>query len=109
MAKLFNAGDLRHRVVIKRQTKKTGASGHRNDKWRTVKSVYAAKYPLIGRELYTALTADVKIEVKYKIRYMSEIDNTMRIYHDKNIYEIIDAVDVNGLHKEMICYCRLVK
>jgi SPP1 family predicted phage head-tail adaptor len=79
------------------------------DEWNVYKTVWASKDPILGNELYTALTTDSKVEIKFNCRYVSGVTNEMRIQHGTEIYEILSAIDVKSLHVELLCYCKLVK
>ncbi len=80
------------------------------DEWQThISGIWASYEPLLGNEYFTALTNDTKVEVKFNMRYVPGITNDMRIKHGNDIYEIISAVNVKGLNRELLCYCRLVK
>lgn len=81
------------------------------DEWEVFKAgIWASKDPLIGNEFFTALTTDSKVEVKFNMRYVPGITSEMRIKHGNEIYEIIGPpVNVKGLNRELLCYCRLVK
>ena len=80
------------------------------DTWTIFKTVYASKEPILGNEFFSALTTENKVEVKFNMRYTSEITSEMRIQHGLEVYEIVGPpIDVKSMHKELICYCRLVK
>ena len=50
-----------------------------------------------------------KVEVKFNMRYIEGITSEMRIKHGLEIYEILSAVNVKSLNRELLCYCKLVK
>lgn len=108
MAKTFNPGSFRHDIVFLYQTDEKDGYRARLDEWFEYKKVKASKEPLIGKELYAALTEDTKIEVKFRMRYFPGVTAAMRIRHGGETYRIISAVDVDAAHKELVCYCRLV-
>jgi SPP1 family predicted phage head-tail adaptor len=79
------------------------------DDWEVHKTVWASKNPILGNEFYTALTTDSKVELKFNMRYVPDITDLMRIRHGNEDYEILSCIDVNSLHIETLCYCKLVK
>lgn len=91
------------------------AAGHNDygepvDEWITFKSgVWASKDPLLGNEFFNALTTDTKVEVKFNMRFINGVKDDMRIRHGNEVYEILSAVNVKGLNRELLCYCKLVK
>lgn len=83
--------------------------GEPNGTWETFKTVWASKEPILGNEYLTALTTDTKVEVKFNCRYVEGITNEMRIQHGAEVYEILSAINVKSLNRELLCYCKLVK
>lgn len=102
--------DYRHRIDFLKLVKKRNGYGEYVSEWEPVKEgIWASMDPLLGNEYFTALTTDTKVEVKFNMRYVDGITNDMRIRHGNDIYEILSAVNVKGLNRELLCYCRLVK
>ncbi len=84
--------------------------GESVDVWEVFKGgVWASNNQLLGNEYFTASTTDSKVEVKFNARFVSGITNKMRIRHGQEIYEILSAVNVKSLNRELLCYCKLVK
>lgn len=84
--------------------------GEQIDEWTIFKGgIWSSKKPLLGNEFFSALTTESKAEVKFNTRYISGITNEMRIQHGTEIYEILSAIDIDSLHRELLCYCKLVK
>lgn len=107
--KTRNAGDYRHKIIFLKNHGGQDDYGESMDDWQIFKSVYAAADPLLGNEYFTALTIDSKVEIKFNSRYISGITNDMRIQHNGKIYEMLSAINVKGLNRELLCYCKEVK
>lgn len=102
--------DRRNKIDFLQHVIGRDSYGESTDTWEIFKSgTWSSKKPLLGNEFFTALTTDSKAEVKFNARYFSGVTNEMRIQHGSEIYEILSAIDVNSLHRELLCYCRLVK
>lgn len=102
--------DYRHKIDFLRRTKQQNEYGESTDEWEPViEGVWASNEPLLGNEFFTAFTTDSKVEVKFNMRYIPGITNDMRIRHGNETYEILSAINVKGLNRELLCYCRLVK
>lgn len=102
--------DYRHKIDLLYKAKGRDEYGEPIEDWKVFTSgIWASKDPLLGNEFFTALTADSKVEVKFNMRYLDGVTNEMRIRHGEEIYEILSAVNVKGLNRELLCYCRLVK
>ena len=104
------ARDYRHKLKFIHRSESYDEYGDPIDEWTTFKEgVWASKDPLLGNEYFNALTADTKVEVKFNMRYVDGITNDMRIQHGNEVYEILSAVNVQSLNRELLCYCKLVK
>lgn len=102
--------DYRHKIDFLQKVKGYDDYGEPIDNWGPFKEgIWASKDPLLGNEYFTALTVDSKVEVKFNMRYIDGITNEMRIRHGEKIYEILSAINVKGLNRELLCYCKLVK
>lgn len=102
--------DYRHKIDFLRRTKQCNDYGEPIENWEpVVEGVWASMEPLLGNEFFAAFTTDSKVEVKFNMRYILGITNDMRIQHGNEVYEILSAVNVKGLNRELLCYCRLVK
>ena len=109
MARELDIGKLRQRITFLTPPIDKDDYGELIINWPDFKTVWASKEPIIGRELFTALTTDAKVEVKFRCRYVPGISNDMRIRHRADVYEIISAIDVESVHKELLCYCKLAR
>ena len=103
--------DYRHKIDFMQRLTDRDDYGEPIDSWEIYKSgIWASRDPLIGNEFFTAFTTDNKIEVKFNMRYVDGITSDMRIKHGDKNYEILgQPVNVKGLNRELLCYCRFVK
>ncbi len=102
--------DYRHKIDFLQRESGRDDYGEPVDTWKPFKEgIWASKDPLLGNEYFNALTADTKVEVKVNMRYIPGITNEMRIQHGDEVYEILSVVNVRGLNRELLCYCKLVK
>ncbi|MCE5226702.1 MAG: phage head closure protein [Porphyromonadaceae bacterium] len=110
MERLFNPGSYRFAINILKHITGQDDYGDPLDQWAIFKTVRASKEPVLGNEFYSAQTTENKVEVKFNMRYFDGITSEMRIQHGVDIYEIVGPpIDVKSAHKELLCYCRLVK
>ncbi len=102
--------DYRHKIDFLQRESGRDDYGEPVDTWKPFKEgIWASKDPLLGNEFFAALTTDNKVEVKFNMRYIEGITSEMRIKHGLEIYEILSAVNVKSLNRELLCYCKLVK
>lgn len=105
---MSNPGKYRHKITFLKHVTGQDDYGEPIDSWEPFKIAWASKDPLLGNEFFSALSADTKVDVKFNSRYVVGITNDMRIQHGTEVYEILSAIDVKSLHKELLCYCRKV-
>jgi SPP1 family predicted phage head-tail adaptor len=105
---MIEAGKLRHRITIKALQESQNGFGEETGMWNDVVSIRASKEPLLGNEYFNAVAMHSKVEVKFRARYISGIENktNMRIYHGNEIYDILSAINVRSLNKELLIYCK---
>ena len=102
--------DYREKIDFLKRSDGFDDFGEPIDNWPPIKSdIWASKEPILGNEFFTALTTDSKVEFKFNCRYTEGITNDMRISHGTEVYEILSAINVKSLNRELLCYCRLVK
>ncbi|QIB68611.1 phage head closure protein [Aminipila butyrica] len=104
----MNPGKYRNKITFLKREHGQDDYGEQVDEWTAFKTVWAAKDPLLGNEFFKAVATEAKVEVKFNSRYITGITGDMRIQHDNEIYEILSAIDVKSLHKELLCYCRRI-
>lgn len=103
----LRTGNLRHVLTVQYQSSTTDDGyGGTIPVWATYATVRAEKRPLFGRDMILAQSAQSVASAKYKIRYLSGLNSTMRIVEGGVTYEIIgEPVDVHGQGKwhEVLC------
>lgn len=107
MSKQLNPGAFSQRITFYSPPTERDDYGEPTGAWIPHRGIVrASAEPLVGRELYAALTAETKVEIKFRMRWLSGVDETMRISWNGGTYGIISAVDVDAAHRELVCYCR---
>ncbi|GIW49014.1 MAG: head-tail adaptor [Caloramator sp.] len=84
----MNIGDMRHRIIILKPVKITDDNGFETETYENFKTVWASISNLYGREYFEAATLNAEKTVKFTIRYIDGIDNSMRISFKGKQYEI---------------------
>lgn len=102
--------DYRHKINFLKKVPGYDGYGEPVDDWIPFEEgVWASKDPLLGNEYFNALTLDTKVEVKFNMHFLKGVTNEMRIQHGVEVYEILSAINVQSLNRELLCYCKLVK
>lgn len=72
-------------------------------------NLWASKEPLLGNEFFAAGQAQSKVEVKFNTCWVPGVENEMRVQDTEGIYEILSAINVKSLNRELLMYCRKVR
>lgn len=89
----IQAGRFRHRITLQtRQTTRDSAGGI-VDSWKNFASgVPAVIEPASGKEFFAARQIDATVDTAITIRWRPGVDETMRVLHGADIYDIIAAL-----------------
>ena len=81
-------GDLRHRITFQKLTTEVNENGFEIQIWQNYKTVRSAVSNLSGREYYQAAAIKGEKTVKFLIRYVEDIDESMIILFRNKQYNI---------------------
>jgi SPP1 family predicted phage head-tail adaptor len=85
-------GEMRHRITIQSVTISTNENGYEVETPEVLKEVWAKVSNLHGKEFFTAKAVQAENTVKFTIRYMSGLDQSMQILFQGKVYNIT-AID----------------
>ncbi|MFA9485961.1 MULTISPECIES: phage head closure protein [unclassified Moraxella] len=86
----MQAGQLRHRLKIHRPATERSATGAvRSKRWEYILTIWGQFTPLSVKDIIAGQAQDSQITARAKIRYRTDIDNTMRVEHIGRMYEIV--------------------
>lgn len=92
-------GDLRHRLTLQKFTTVVNENGFEEEAWQDYKTVWASVSNLSGREYYQAATVQAEKTVKFLIRYIKEVDTSMRILFKDKQYNITSIDNMKYTNK----------
>lgn len=102
--------DMRNKINIIKRTDLSNYFGETIDTWVPIFSdIWASKEPLLGKEFFSAEAVQSKVEVKFRTYWFDGVTNEMRIECDGEVYDIISAINVKSLNRELLIYCKRVK
>jgi len=102
--------DYRNKIDILYLINGYDAEGEPTDTWESYAAgVWASKEPLLGNEFFAAEQTQSKVEVKFRTRFIRGVKNEMRVQDDEGTYEILSAINVKNLNRELLMYCKKVK
>ncbi|WP_073250409.1 phage head closure protein [Caloramator proteoclasticus] len=79
---------MKHRITIQKPVVIIDESGFEKETWEDFKTVWAFISNLHGREYFEAATVNAEKTIKFTIRFIDGIDNSMRISFKGKQYEI---------------------
>lgn len=96
-------GALRHRITFQELTTSVNENGFEEQNWEGYKTVWAAVSNLHGREYYAAAAVQAENTVKFTIRYLPDINTSMRILFRGKQYNItaIDNIKYQNRYLEI--------
>lgn len=104
--------DMRNKITILALQQGYDPEGEPINDWLPVaglSNLWASKEPLLGNEFFAAEQTQSKAEVKFRTRYVPGVENEMRVQDSEGVYEILSAINVKNLNRELLMYCRKVR
>ncbi|MCW6106297.1 head-tail adaptor protein [Clostridium botulinum] len=95
----MNTGDLKHRVTFQRFTAVVNDNGFEEEIWQDYKTVWTSVSNLYGREYFEAAAIQAEKTVKFTIRFINEIDKSMRIKFRDRQYNITSIDNIKYANK----------
>lgn len=108
------AGDLRHKIIIRRPYTATTPGVQRNALGEIepgqhhVVSTRAKIMPVSAREIINAASAEMTITHKVTIRYKAQVatlTSGTTIEHQRRIFHVSSIIDPENAHEELIMLC----
>ncbi len=85
-------GELKHRITFLKPTITVNENGFETEEFIALKTVWASAANLSGREYFEAAAVQKENTIKFKIRAIPDIDESMRIVFQDKDYNIT-AID----------------
>lgn len=102
------AGDLRFLVELQKPVMYVNDRGRRIPVWESVRTVYAAKRDVSGREFFQAQAYHAEDVITFRIRWRDDVSATWRVKHHGVCYEIIEVNHLGYMRDYMDLKCRAV-
>lgn len=104
----MKVGSLKHRITFKQRQSTQNTYGEELT-WTTVTTLWASAEPILGREYFSAERMNTKVQIKFRCRYFTGLNETLRIAFEGNDYEIIDAMNIKVMDREVLIYAKRVE
>lgn len=101
----MNTGNMKRKITIRSKTTAKDSEGFVSETWADFLTTWAEVEPLRGREYFQAAAINAENYVRFRIRYHTGINNTMRLIYNNRTFRIISVIDVNERHIEIQLMC----
>lgn len=98
---MIAAGRLDQRVKLQQKSVTRNDIGEEVVTWVDVATVWAAAWPLRGREFFAAQQTQYAADVRFRLRHRADVLPTWRIEWRGEPYDIVSVVDA-GAKREML-------
>lgn len=94
---MLAAGDLRERVTLQQRAETLDSIGENTAGWVDLVTVWANAEPLSGREYFAAGQQQQVVDVRFRIRYRSDVTGLMRVVWRGEPHDILGPpINVGG-------------
>lgn len=102
---LYQAGNIKHRVIIQKSEKARDGFGAVKENWIDFKSLWAEVYDRSGIQVFATNQIKNEKSTRVRIRFRDDIDESMRVIFRGKPYDIQSVLDVSGDRKflELMC------
>lgn len=80
--------ELKHKIVIQKYENAVNDNGFEEEAWQDFKTVWAKVENIHGKEYFEAAAVQAEKTVKFTIRFIKDIDESMRIMFKGKQYNI---------------------
>ena len=101
----ISAGDLRQRITLQQRDSGKDTFGQQVTTWTTVATVWAKAEPLTGREFFQAGQTQSAVDVRFSIRYRTDVLPAMRVQWRNENYEIVAVIDTDAARDKLELMC----
>lgn len=102
----LSAGDLRHKITVKKNQPVKNARGVEEDNYALFFTTMAQYVPQSGNAYFQDGAINTKFQAIFRTRWRpSGGEAGMQIESPFGVFDIIQPVDVDGLHQEIQYYC----
>jgi len=103
----YTTQDLNRKITFRQsQITQDPNTGEMTETWSDYVSVFARVDPMIGREYLAAAAIQSEPMTKFTMRYLGDIDTTMRIAFDGDEYDITSIQNIRSGNRETLIYAK---
>jgi SPP1 family predicted phage head-tail adaptor len=103
----YTTQELNRKITFQKlKTIQNPTTGELTEKWTDFVSVFAKVEPLVGREYLAAAAMQAEDTTKFTMRYLGDINPTMRIAFDGKLFNITSIQNIRSGNREILIYAR---
>jgi SPP1 family predicted phage head-tail adaptor len=102
----MNPGDLVHRIVLSAPVQSRGSSGGVVKTYVVIATVWANFREPVGRNYYAAMQERNEVPAEFRIHWRRDVKSTWRVTFGNRSFDINQAQDPDGRHRELVLYCK---
>ncbi|QHB18274.1 phage head closure protein [Mannheimia pernigra] len=99
-------GKLRHCITLQQQINTQNDYGAFVTTWQNIATVWAEIKPISGRELNSANQTHAETTVQIWLRYLPNLDHTMRVKFSDRLFEIVAIQNWRELNRSLLLHCK---
>lgn len=104
----MNIGQLKHRIIFKERQVTQNSYGEELT-WVTINTVWASAEPILGKEYFSAERINTNVQIKFRCRFFTGLNETLRINFKGVDYDIIDAINIKVIDRDALIYAKRVE
>ena len=98
----ISAGDLRQPITFQTRAAGQDALGSATGAWVDSFTVWGKALPINGREFFASGQMQASVDVRFVVRYRTDINERMRIMWRNEPYEIVSPpIDTDGAREQL--------
>jgi len=105
---MINAGELKNRIRFEKKAMASNGFGGFIESWATLCTIWGRYKQLSGKELIAQQQVNPLITVEIQMRYRPDINTDRRAYYMNNFHNIIEIIDVDNRHTELLLKCEII-
>ncbi|QLB18668.1 phage head closure protein [Mannheimia granulomatis] len=102
----MNIGKLRHCIIIQTQRHRPSGYGAVVLEWGDLHTIWAEVKPISGRELISASQIHAEATAQIWLRYLPNLDHTMRVKFGDRLFEIVAIQNWRELNRSLLLHCK---
>lgn len=101
-------GPMRHRLLVQQRVTGVDAAGSPLATWEKFAIRWASMDRAAGSEVWSSAQRSGRVPAVFRLRYLEGVVPAMRLLFDGRTYNVLSAVDQEGLKAELVITAELL-